>query len=286
MKLRHFVYLLMFFLLYPPVLTGAEKHTPVVELKNQFEYGNYAKVVNLAEKILDKNKAELKKEELIETYKYLGLSNYIEGKREDAGATFIMLLSIDPSYHLDPLYAPPELISFFMKIKAEIFPNDTQTPDKKPVENNINQRKTGPETKKYYTKYKYYYEKNNYFVNFIPFGAGQFVNGSKVKGSLVLSTQLLALGSNMFFYFSLRAMKDKNGAIDQGKISRAKLYRTMQYVSAGVAAAAYIYGVIDAVVNYKSYHLIRTEESKNFFSVAPYVNGKDRGCAFLLSMKY
>src|SRR5262249_11409351 len=63
----------------------------------------------------------LTKQELTETYKYLGFDYVVLGNEGEAERLFKELLKLDPWYELDPM-ASPRFLDFFAKVKKSMPP--------------------------------------------------------------------------------------------------------------------------------------------------------------------
>ncbi len=190
-----------------------------------FEHQDFKQSVTIFSKIINNNLAK-DEDELSECYKYLGAAYFYLENLRLAEANFRQLLLLRPDTKLDPFLFPPSMVLFFDKIKREI-PKVTKTADKELLQ-----------TKNEYSLY----------VNLLPFGIPQMANGHKIKGSLVLVTQILTLGINIFSYWQVQSMIDKYGYVkDQETANKANLFKTIQITSLITFGAIYLYSITDGI---------------------------------------
>lgn len=101
------------------------------------------------------------------------------------------------------------------------------------------------------------YVRQPYFVNFVPFGAGQLQNGDRGKGyALAVGEAVTAtVSASAFVYLTSKYGVSGTVAIEDG----ASVRRLQQVeVGTGVAFfALYAYGVVDALRHYEPYREVR-----------------------------
>lgn len=215
--------------------------------ENLLEYGDYQSMVKMLEKALAMDKFQ--PEQLLRVHRLLGIGYFILHNRSKSSEHFLRLLTQAPDTQLDPLYVPPIIIDYFEKIREDnrsmldaILAKQKELPEKLP---------TAMAVKRY----------NPYFVNFIPFGAGQFQNEQATKGALFLSSEVLTLGFNIAGYFATLGLQSGDGYYSTGNAERAREWRIVQYVSLGALAALMVGGIIDAVLNHKEYTILSIEKT-------------------------
>jgi len=207
-----------------------------------YEYGQYPEMVDLLNTGLEK--ATFSEDQLEDVHRMLGVGYYIVNNRPKSSEHFLRMLTKNPDAELDPAYVPPAIIKHFETIKRE---------NRSLLEMIKAQRSDSP------TKTKFERIHNPYFVNFIPFGAGQFQNREPTKGALFLSGQILALGINVTAYFVSLNLESKDGYYSTGNSARAKEWQIVQYTSLGVFVALMIGGIIDAAVNHEPFTFVAVE---------------------------
>ncbi len=219
--------------------------------RNLFEYGDYPSVIKVLRYGLENNR--FNDEELLEAHRLLGVVYLILQKRDQAREHFLILLTREPDYELDPLYVPPIIIDFF----------ETTREENKDLLDAIRARRLGEgEARKPLETTTVVHNVNPYYINFIPFGAGQFQNGEPVKGTLFLVGQTVALALNVSGYFMSISLEGSDGLYSKGDSNTARNWRIVQYSALGALSALVIGGVVDALVNYEPYTVEEPETSE------------------------
>jgi tetratricopeptide (TPR) repeat protein len=216
-----------------------------------FEYGDYAGMVALLEAALGQERFD--ESDLLSVHRLLGIGHFILQNRPKAREHFLRLLTRDPEAHLDPLYVPPIIIEFFEQIREENSEMLAAILQQRQQAEEARLQTEAPPAQTVRLRY------NPYFVNFLPFGAGQYQNDQPVKGTLFLTSEIVALGINIAAYFVSDSLKGPDGAYSPGSAKLAREWRVAQYVSLGVLAALMIGGTVDAALNYEEYTTIAVE---------------------------
>ncbi len=220
--------------------SGGDEELELV--RNLFQYGDYPAVVTHLEEAMRQGLFDSEEQQL-EAYRHLGVTYYILQQKERSKESFMLLLTREPDYQLDPLYVPPIIIDFFESIKEE----NRQLLDE------IRQARIKTAEKEQPPLKKEYFSRNAYAVNFIPFGVGQFQNGQPVKGTLFAAAETISLALNITSYFMVRGYRGDDGMYTSGNAKLARDWRITQFVSLGVFAILAVGGVIDAALNYREY---------------------------------
>ncbi len=194
----------------------ADGLTDGIELYNKNDYAGA--VQELEKYVAEPDEPEEKR---LLARAYLGASQFILGNKEIATGWFLSIIRDNPDYELNPVYFPPEIISFYNEVKESV----------------------GPVVFKREQKY--------FYLNFLPFGAGQFQNHDYIKGALIAGLEAVALTINLDTYLRRKAI-EIDGKYPPERISEAKRLQSIQLISGGVFIAGYIYGVIDGSLNYKN----------------------------------
>lgn len=208
-----------------------------------YDYGQYPEMVDLLDDGL--KKSIFADSDLEEVNRFLGIGYFIINNSPKSSEHFLRMLTKNPDAGLDPASVPPTIIKHFEKIKNE----------NRALLDIIRAQKNDAPTKVRLERIH-----NPYFVNFIPFGAGQFQNKEPTKGALFLSGQLLALGINVTAYFVSLNLESYDGYYSAGNSERAKQWRIVQYTSLGVLVALMVGGVIDAVIHHEPFTFVEVKQ--------------------------
>ncbi len=106
------------------------------------------------------------------------------------------------------------------------------------------------------------YETNSFGVNFIPFGVGQFQNKQPRKGYLFLGGQVLTGGTSLVTFIYLAGKYGLSS--NQVPLKDGPRVRQLQQIEIGTGVAffaLYAWGVVDAMINYKSTRLVKGDDS-------------------------
>ena len=233
--------------------------------RDRFEFGAYADAAGTLQQLLARN-PELTEAEAVDAYRMLGIAEFHLGDLAQARSAFVNLLSYDPDYALDPFLVPPPIVEFFDRVKNEhestLAPLREQrralreqqrlADEAKRKLLQEEQARTGPPTKLVRV------QERIYLFNWLPFGAGQFQNGERAKGTAIAAAQL-TLGAvnigaivvhNQLANSMSRCTSAQPGCSrpPYSDADRATLgnVETVKYASAALFWAVYAFGVWDA----------------------------------------
>ncbi len=234
--------------------------------KDRFEFGAWADCAGTLRPFLARDPV-LSDEEAVEAWRLLGLAEYHLGDRAAARTAFVNLLSFDPDYTLDPFLVPPPIVDFLDKVKRDHEPDLAPLRERKRALREQQrladeakrrllaeeQARNGPPGKVVRV------QERVYLLNWMPFGAGQFQNGDKSKGTAIALGQLtLALVNVAAIVVHGQIADDRSRMCtssqpsctsppysdgDRRLLGRLELAK---YVSAGLFWGLYGYGVWDA----------------------------------------
>ncbi len=225
----------------PPVGEG-DAEDEIRRAKNLYDYGNHQKVVERLERALDLQmftKTDQKQEALA----LIGVSSLILGDESRAGRVFLDLLRLDPDFRLNPVLYPPAIIDFVERIREENQEELQAILMKNGQEEPVEPEEPPPAVQ--------IVEKHPYYINFIPFGAGQFQNDQDAKGALFLSAEIVTLGVNVTSFFVARSLEGSDGKYSASNARQARDWTIAQYSALGAFVLLAVGGVIDAALNWK-----------------------------------
>jgi len=172
------------------------------------------------------------KDEILKAYQYLGICYYILDQKLAAENEFRAILRTEPHYSLDPLFTPPQIVDFFNGLKREI----------------------GMEVQR---------RRALFYLNFVPFGVGQFQNGQKAKGYVLLGVEGTALLTNLVTYYARKTMETSPDVYSKEDIKSANRLQDAQLIAFWVFVGTGVYGIVDAVWNSP------TEAERDGISITP-----------------
>jgi len=248
--------------------------TPATDLKrakDRYEFGAYGDAAGAVRQVLAQY-PDLPEPQAIEAWRILGLAEFQLGDQTAAREAFIHLLSIDPDYALDPFLVPPNIVDFFDRVKREAEPQlQPLREQRKQVKEQERlaeearrkllaeeQARSGPPTKLIIV------QERVYIINFLPFGAGQFQNGERTKGTILAVSQALFGAINIGAILLHNSIAEdpsrrcsistvtncSNPPIPDSDRKLLQNIDVVKYVSAALFWATYAYGVADSLVHY------------------------------------
>ncbi len=250
------------------------------EAERAYGRSNFKKVIKMLSPLLYPKIRFNQQEQLIQAYKLLGISYVFEKNKNEAEKQFLALLSLRPGYQLDLFVDPEAAVEVFEdvkrrnaeKIKAilekERAEQERQRREDLRRQEEEKQRKSAAVPKKTRIIEREVVE-HPYWINFLPFGMGQFQNGHIAKGYSVMGLELglgtLSLGISLGLRFAY-----PDGKVSAESWNLANGLSITQVVSGALFFATVAYGIIDALVYYKPKIITETEVlNKNAFYLIP-----------------
>jgi hypothetical protein len=204
-------------------------HTAFLTIDSLYSSGSYLGAEVEARRLLEY--ANLNDTAYAEIHKYIAFSLIAQGKSELAKERFAMLLSLFPSYSLDPVLTSPKILVIFNEAKR------TFLTSKKPIQETIHfPADAGGTTVSYRT---------------ILFpGWEQLYTGRKTSGIIFLSAGILSLGSGITFEL-LRSnarqdyLVERNPSVVDEKYNIYNRYYKAEIISFVAFAVTYIASELD-----------------------------------------
>jgi len=192
----------------------------LVRAEAAYAYGDMVQVVEAARPVAEGTLASTV-EQRARALRFLGIGLFLTNRSLGAENAFAELMRVDPAARLDPTTARPEVVAFFENIRHQHVAREHAT--------------------------------RHFIWNFLP-PVGQFQNGETLKGAIVGGVEFVALASMVSSRLINYSWHNPDNTYGPGGShdSAARALRVAEWASAGVLAAAYIYGVVDGIVRH--YH--------------------------------
>ena len=238
--------------------------------RTAFERAEYKRAIEILSPLLYPEMLLDSEGEVVLAHKMLSVAYLFENKPDDARREFLELLRQRPSFRFDPLLDSQRVVTFFDAVlkehQAEIA-RFKKLKDEKDAAIAARNQRTLEQLQAPPTIVRY--ERHSLAVALIPFGAGQFQNGERRKGwwFFGVETALAAVSLGAFVTnFALYGVSPENGCLDMnnpdgvlcpdGSIdhSQQETSQLLTRIQVGAGAAFWavaIWGVIDAVRNFK-----------------------------------
>ena len=200
----------------PPVPTTA---VAALDRANAaYEYGDMNQVVESARPIVDGG-VEATLAERLQALRLLGIGLYLTGRPAGAEAAFLELLRNHPKARLDPTTTRPEVVAAF---------EDVRRRHRASIEDAARAR-----------------SRKSLIWNFLP-PIGQFKNGDSGRGWALLGIEVVSGAAAITTKVLLESWELPNHQSKHPDASKA--LKPWNYISTGVLAASYVFGVVDAFV--------------------------------------
>ena len=180
--------------------------------------------------------------DLAEAHLLLGAIYYIEGNLARSRREFEEALAIEPTLGVDPLVFSKDTIAYFLGIKEQV--QSREQAEKQRAELAKERLRLQGILKNMVVL-----EKRSYWVNFVPFGAGQFQNGQRKKGVVFLATQA-TLGGISAGLYGYQIIKYGSGVSPQ-EARDVNRMRVAQITTGALFWGAVAWGIADSLIHYE-----------------------------------
>ena len=182
----------------------------------------------------------------------LGASYWLLKKTAKAEKEWQFLLIARPGFQLDEFLYPKKMRAFLDTVRNTllrqgVIKSAVQTPEKQPIPTVL--------------RVTQIIEQNNRSTAFMPFGAGQFATGNSKWGWFFMSTQTAAAVAVLASSVGMQVLPGYPYDMDSSNTARYNSLRLISLVSGAVFVSLYIWGVIDANVNYVLSRVVKTERT-------------------------
>jgi len=242
----------------PPGARANPSAAPALELdrgRDSFKRGDWQSAIEVINLLLYPELQLARKEQVVEAHILLGAAYYQTGNRERAREEFQRALEIEPEQSIGTRLYSEGAIRLFDETKTDL----RIAKEREDERRRVAQRLADIEA---YKKSLIVYETHPYYVNFVPFGAGQFQNRQRGKGLAFAATQAATGGisAGIFLYLASKyGLVSDDVPLDE----QVAVLRLQQIeVAAGVAfLGLYAWSVIDSLRAYKPRQRVEGEDS-------------------------
>ena len=181
----------------------------------------------------------------VEAHVLLGVSHFETGNRVDAHRELDEALVLDDSIALDPLLFSEEAIAFFEERK-QIFLERVRSEEetRKLAEERAQLRRV--------LENMIVIERKPYYINFVPFGAGQFQNGHDGKGIFFFVSQTVLGGASAGLWGWQVGKYGYNGTVPRDEVGSVLAVQQVQIATGVACLGLMVAGIIDSLIHYES----------------------------------
>ena len=222
--------------------------------RDDFRRGAYADAIPLLNYLLYPDARLAQTNDLVEAHVLLGVCQFENGDKPSATREFEQALYLSPTLTLDKKMFSEGVVQFF---------DDTKQAREERAKRDA-ERRALAEEKDRLRKYRdslVVYEVRPYYVNFIPFGAGQFQNGQRTKGLWFASTEATtgALSAGIWLY--LVGTYGFNGRVPTSDANFARRLQQVEIGAGGVCLGLMAWGIVDSLLHYRPRARIQGDDS-------------------------
>lgn len=234
------------------------------QIRELFLEGNYEAVERTAERLLETGPSMLVRTECLQ---YLGASLELMGRSEEAEERFEVLLTLQPEFHMNQADFPTEVISLFESVRLRVQDRIDQIDERRRRQQDRERRRREramieQQQRLLELARPRYFERDaeghHLVVAFLPFGAGQFQNGHTRRGYAFLGTELGLMAGSMVLWLLGTLVPDDFEDSERGR-DLYQGYQISSYAVYGLLVTSVVWGIVDAIVNYR--RLSRTRSS-------------------------
>ncbi len=237
--------------------------------KNSFDRGEYGRASEILRPLLYPEIRLESEGQIVEAYRMLGVAELFQGDNDAAAQEFRKLLQVRPAYRFDPLLDPPQVVDLFNGVlrahEAEVATLEAKQREaalaRQRDREQCEKLRAGP------TVVEKRFGRNSFAVNLVPFGAGQFQNGHRIKGwtfltveALLAAVSVAAFSTNFALYGTSptrKCLRDTGAApcppedIDHTDENRSRWLLRTQVASGAAFFVAVAWGISDALYYYR-----------------------------------
>lgn len=234
-------------------ITAAAHATPTQDLdraRKSFRDKHYQSAIPVLNTLLYPDLQLARQEEAIEAQLMLGAAYYETGERDRAIREFEKVIQLEPDRSITTLFYSEGAVRLFEETKRTVQERMERDAQKKKLAEEL-------ERIRKYRESLIVVESRPYYVNFLPFGAGQFQNKQRTKGVLFATGQGLTLGASAGIFLYLAGTY---GLVAKVPLDDGPRVRLLQQIEIGTGVAflgIYAFGVVDALINYQPHARIQ-----------------------------
>lgn len=231
--------------------------TPAQELvraRGLFRGGDFAGALPLLNYLLYPTPRLSQPADLVEAHVLLGVCAYETGDRKTAKREFEEALFLQRDLTLDTLLFSAEAVEFFDDTRADLEDKEKRDAD---------QRRLAEENERLARALQnlVVIETRPFYVNIIPFGAGQFQNGDRGKGLFFASAEAVTGAASAGIWLYLVSKYGIPGQVPPEEAATARRLQQVEIGTGAVCLGLMAWGIVDSLLHYKPSVRVAADES-------------------------
>lgn len=234
-------------------LAAPAEATPAQELERArelFRAGKFDDALRSLNYLLYPTPRLAQADDLVEAHVLLGVSAYETGDQKTARREFEEALFLDPTIVLDKLLFSENAIEYFESIRAEIEEREARDAETRRLAEELER-----------LRQMVVLEKRPYYINYIPFGAGQFQNGKRGKGLFFAASQGVTGGVSAGIWLYLVGEYGLPGKVPPEDARTARRLQQIEIGAGVVCLGLMAWGIVDSLLDYEPYVRGRADKS-------------------------
>ncbi|HVV86397.1 MAG TPA: hypothetical protein VHE35_25245 [Kofleriaceae bacterium] len=222
--------------------------------RQAFRENDFATAIPLLNYLLYPTSRLARSEDRIEAHLLFGVCAYETGDRATARSEFELALDEQGDLELDPVLFSQGAIKFFDETKA-VHAERIRAQDEN--------RAIAEERDRYQQLLAslVVVEKRSYYINYIPFGAGQFQNRQRKKGIAFALGEGLTGATSAGIWLYLVGSYGLSGTVPNAEAASVRRLQQYEIVSGTACLALVAWGIVDSLLNYQPSAQRRPDES-------------------------
>ena len=235
-------------------VANAAPNDELASARNAFRAGNYRDAIPLLNYLLYPKARLGNTSNLVEAHLMLGICHFETGNIQLASREFEEALFLDPQANVDTGLASAQAVALFQQ---------TRLAARKRAAADSERLRLAQERAAYKKALKnlVVIEKRPYYINFIPFGAGQFQNGESRKGVFFFVSETMFGGTSAGLFLWQAFKYGLGGRVPQEDAGLVRRVQQIQVVTGGVALGLMAWGIVDSLIHYKPSIQRKADES-------------------------
>jgi hypothetical protein len=227
------------------------------QLRSLFREARYDEAVEIGGRILSGTPSTLVR---AEAHQYVGASAELLGRTEEAEEHFEELLTVEPTFRMEQSEFPSEVLTLFENVRLRMQDRLRHIEEERrraqETERLERERRLREEQQRLAELSRPRYmarelRRRHLALAFLPFGAGQFQNDHMRRGYAFLGVELGLTAASMVLWLLQAVTLPDDPDDTDAAVALRDGYQWASYAVYGALGVAVIWGMIDALVNFR-----------------------------------